>query len=576
MRKYFKLTSVFFLLMALLCVIGSTFAETVKNSSVTGQPPLGAPLFNNLGNYHRPIATKSPLAQRYFDQGMILFYGFESGEAIRSFQEATRLDQTCAMCYWGLALAIGSKMNMPMNGDEQQQAYAAIKKARTLVDPQNIVEKDYIDALFQRYSDSASIPSEKKVTEVISHGATVVTTNKAQDYANAMRKLVEKLPTDLDAKDLFALSLFDVNQWRFWSGGKEQANTAEIIKILESVLAVDPHNIAANHFYIHVIEQSPHPERALDSADFLRNAVPGAEHLLHMPSHIYILTGRYHDACLANQKAMAAFTQYQEDCRAQGFEPVINYLILHNIQFLWYSAAMEGNSTLALNSAKQLTQALPLAWLDKDNYLQLFLPVRYFAEVRFGKWNEILVERKPSSEFQYAVGIWHYARGMADVHLNKLREAEEELAQLQKIARVWPTQKSLVQYGESVLKIGEEVLAANIADRQGQDVAMIVHLKNAVKLQDDMYYTEPPAWYYPVREALGYALLKTDQAASAEAAFKQDLKQYPDNGWALFGLEKSLRAQGKNKEAAQIEQSFKKAWNWADVSLPISDIERAD
>jgi tetratricopeptide (TPR) repeat protein len=552
----------------IICTLIIFFAFPAPSLAENQKIKLEAPLFSNLGSFHHPISTKIALAQQFFDQGLILFYAFESGESIRSFREAIRLDPNCAMCYWGLALALGSKNNMPMNGHEKQDGYAAIKKAEQLVSPDNTIESAYIDALSKRYSSYKIL--DQNPTTAFTHGASLAENNEAKDYAIAMYRVVQMFPKDVDAKSLYVFALFDVNKWHFWSrNGKPEPNTLEIIKTLESIFALDPHNVAANHYYIHVVEQSLHPERALKSADFLSNAVPGAEHLLHMPSHIYFLMGRYHDAVIINQKANEAFKKYQLDCRTQGFEPEINYLYLHNLHFLWSGATMKGQSTLALETAKELVRQIPSSWLEKDNYLQLFIPVLYFAEARFGKWKEIINEQKPDSEFQYAVGIWHYARGMAFAHLNKLNQAENELTQLQEITKQGSVQNNLGTFGEEQLKIAVQVLLATLADKKEQDITMLTHLKKAVELQNNMEYKEPPSWYFPTQEALGYALLKTEHATEAEVIFKQDLKKYPKNAWALFGLAKSLKKLGKHQEANRVEKEFKEAWKYADIVSPI-------
>lgn len=551
-----------------LLVIGSLIAS---NFSFAASPKSVAPLFTNLGNYHHSITTNSSLAQRYFDQGLILFYGFDSGEAIRSFQASIKVDPTCAMCYWGLALALGSRNNMPcmvMNGhSDKQNAYLAIKKARALVSPQNSVEVAYINALSQKHSASDAL--EQYSSKAFTHGASLATNKEALNYADAMHKVVQQFPADLDAKDLYVFALFDVSQWNFWSQGKIQPNTAEIVDTLQSVLTTDPHNVAANHYYIHVIEQSAHPEDALISANFLLNAVPGAEHLLHMPAHIYLLTGRYHEASIANQKAIAAFKQYQEDCRTQGFEPEINYLYQHNYHFLLTAAMMEGRGDLALTTAKQLLRLTPSSWVKSDLYLQLFLPSVYFVEARFGKWNEILNAPEPSRGFSYTQGMWHYARGIAYIHLGKLKNAQKEYALLQQIAKQDPNPNNLSEYGNGQLTIATEVLAATIADYNNQDIVMIKHWENAINIADHLGYKEPPVWYFPVREGLGYALLKLNHNVEAETMFKQELKKYPDDGWALFGLEQSLRTQGKNQDADQIHTAFIEAWRYADIKSPI-------
>lgn len=552
---------------------GVAFLAYADNlSAAANSPKMGAPLFNNLGDYHHPITTQSPLAQRYFDQGLLLFYGFDSGESIRSFQESIHLDPTCAMCYWGLALALGSKNNMPMNGHEKQEAISALKKAQAFVNPKNLKENAYISALSQRYV--SALPAKKNTSYTFCHGASLATKEEAQLYATAMHQVALQFPKDVDAQDLYAFSLFDVNQWHFWQRhGQPYPNTLDIVNTLQSVFTLNPDNIAAHHYYIHVMEQSQHPDKALASANFLREAVPGAEHLLHMPSHIYLLTGRYHEASKANQKAIAAFKQYQVNCLAQGFEPEINYLYQHNIHFLWVSAAIEGRRALALKSAKALVQQTPLPWLKQDNYLQLYLPVPYFAEARFAEWHAILQEKKPPEEYQYVLGIWHYARGVAYLHLNKTHLAENELTQLQQLAKQGPIAKNMDEFGETQLKIAVEELAALLAEKAGKNQKMLTHLEKAVQLQDNMGYKEPPSWYFQTREALAYALLKIGQPAQAEIIFKQSLEQYSQNAWTLFGLEKALRAQNKTNEAAQVEKAFQYAWRYADIPAPIPSIE---
>ncbi|MBI2791822.1 MAG: hypothetical protein HYX61_07680 [Gammaproteobacteria bacterium] len=573
MKQHSSSVFYFFLLSALFWISYSPLGRTKQSPSDTTK--LGAPLFTNLGNSHHPIATQIPLAQRYFDQGLILFYGFDSGESIRSFREAIHLDPNCAMCYWGLALALSSKNNMPLDGHEKQDAFDAIKKAQQHVDPSNVSEKAYIEALSSRLSSVTSSPEKTPENvlvpaDVMYCGGGLSTSKEAQDYANAMREVVQQFPKDIDAKNLYVFSLFDVAKWHFWSReGNPYPNTAEIMKTLDSALAMNPKNIAANHYYIHVVEQSPHPEQALPNADFLLNAVPGAEHLVHMPSHIYLLTGRYYDASVANQKANESLKQYEADCLSQGFKPEINYLYYHNLHFLWASSMMDGQSELAFKAAKELARQIPVNSLKNDSYLQMFLPVIYFTQARFGKLDEILKETQPIAESQYAMGMWHYARGVAYTHLNKIKEAKNELAKLQVITQQKPDKGNFEKFGEDDLRIGEQVLSALLADKVGQNEVMIEHWKKAMKLEDNLGYKEPPAWYFPIREAFGNALLKTHNAVEAEAVFKQDLKQYPNNGWALFGLEKSLRAQGKNKEADDAKQSFQKAWDRADITLPI-------
>ena len=531
---------------------------------------LQAPLFDNLGTFHHPISTKDPLAQRFFDQGLLLFYAFDYGESIRSFREAIRLDPSCAMCHWGLALALSSKTNTPLNGHENQEAFNAIKKAQQIVDPKNPIEKAYINALAKRVT-SKSVSSKKMTGSCCMVGDKLPGSQEALNYAKAMHKVMQQFPNDLDAKNLYVFAIFDVNNWDFFStDGKPKPNTLAIIKVLKEVLRVDPKNIAANHYYIHVLEQSSHPEQALSSANFLRDAVPGAEHLLHMPAHIYFNLGRYQDAIIANQKAIAAIKKYQTNTLTQGFKPEINYLYLHNLQFLWAAASMSGQSALAQKTARELVRETPAAWLKQENYLQSSLPYPYYSEVRFGKWPEILNEAKPADTFQYTIGMWHYARGLANIKLNHIKAAENDLQKLRAIVKQGPIDKNLGSFGLDQLNIALHILEAAFAEKKENNRAMLEHLKKAVQIEDNIGYREPPAWYFPTREALGYALLKKGRFAEAAIAFELDLKKYPNNGWALFGLAKTMQQLGRKAEANRLEKAFKASWQHADIATPPS------
>src|SRR3990167_1706849 len=542
-----------------------------SNISIASDQTLKAPQFNNLGSFHHEVSTKIPLAQRFFDQGFVLFYGFEWGESISSFKEATRLDPHCGMCYFGLALALGNKINAPLTGHEYSDAQMAIRKALLLKAYETPAEQDYIKALSLRFQHAPKIST--KVGSFSCHTSSSKhdesTPKEMIAYSNAMKKITEKYPNDNDAKALYAYALFNRISWNFWdANGKINPLTPGMIKTLKSIFAKDQLNIGGNHYFIHVIEQSSQPEEALDSANRLKTLVPGSEHLVHMPTHIYFLTGRYHQGTESNLQAIEAFKQYHKTCYAEGFEPEINYLYFHNYDFLRTTAIMEGRRKLALSAANQMVDKPFSTWLANEPTLQWFIPIPYFVEARFGTWKELFDEPMPKSEYQYALGMWHYVQGMALAHTDHIKDSEKELSSLKKIIAKGKTESNLGKSGHNLLKIASEILSATIANFQGNEKSTLTHLKLAAKIQHDMGYHEPPDWYFPVKEILGDAYLKWNHPAKAVAMYNQDLKQYPKNGWALDGLAQALRKQGKNNAADQIEQQFKEAWKYADIPAP--------
>lgn len=530
-----------------------------------------APLFNNLGSFHFPISTTVPLAQRFFDQGLILYYSFEWGESIRSFRESTRLDPHCGMCFWGLALALGDKNNAPMNGHEYQDAKSAIEQALLLKQYETKVEQDYIQALANRFQHTA----KKLATKTFSCHPFNPESDKSSNqellaYENAMKKMIASYPNDNNAKALYVYALFDSLDWKFWDASfKINPRTPQMIDLLQSILSKEPLHIGANHYYVHVLEQSPEPIKANDSAKRLETLVPGSEHMVHMPTHIYFLTGRFHDATNSNLNAIAAYQQYNHTCEQQGFAPEINYLYLHNYDFLRTTAAMEGNKTMALKATQELLKPPFAAWLAKEPSLQWFIAVSYFVKARFGMWQEILNEKAPSPQYQYALGMWHYVRGLADVKNNKIKDAEDESHKLAALIQKGPSSSNLGRGGVNLLMIAANILNATIADARDDENATIAYLNGALKIQHDMGYHEPPDWYFPVKEALADAYLKWNHPKEALELYQQDLQQYPKNGWALFGLAKSLKANGQEKAAQDIESEYKQAWRHADIAAPI-------
>ncbi len=538
------------------------------------ETPLHAPLFDNLSTYHHPISTSVPLAQRFFDQGLVLYYGFEWGESIRSFKEAARLDPTCSMCYWGLALALGSKINAPILGNEYQEAKNAIEKALSLKNHTTPIESAYIHALSLRFQHKPKkiIPTTSTFSCHIS-SATFDTSSKQEisNFANALKQMIKKYPEDNDIKALYAFALFDVNGWAFWSiNGEIKPNTSAAIEALKSILKNDPYHIGGNHYYIHIIEPSPKPENALESANHLRTLVPGSEHLVHMPAHIYFLTGRYHDGSESNAQAITVFKHYNKTCRDQGFEPEINYLYFHNFDFLRTTAMMEGRKQLALSAARDMLEEPFPTWLSNELSLQWFIPIPYYVEARFAMWDDLLKEVKPAEKYKYAIGMWHYARGIAFINKGDLKNAKKESFELNAIIHKGPTENTLEKNGINLLKIANLILNATVASHEGKEQIMFTYLKDAEKIQYNMGYHEPPDWYFPVTEALADAYLQWNHPKRAKAMYKKVLHQYPKNGWALYGLAKSQRALGENQDAARIEKEFKQAWQYAGIPLPIS------
>ena len=523
-----------------------------------------APLLEGLGNHHHQITTDSPEAQRFFDQGLILSYGFNHKEAERSFREAARLDPECAMCYWGIALVLGPNINTKMFDEAVAPAYEAAQKALELSGKASEKERAYVLALIERYGP-APVADRSSLDK---------------NYAKAMGELSKRYPGDLDAATLYAESLMDLHPWDFWkTNGEMKEWTPEIVTTLERVLNRDPYHPGANHFYIHAIEASKNPERAAAAADRLNNLVPVAGHLVHMPSHIYIRVGRYHDGSLVNEAAIKADDEYIAQCRAQGVYPLA--YVPHNHHFLWATTTMEGRSERAIEAARNTAARVDQTMMRKPGLgtLQHYSAIPYYALIRFGKWEEILAEPAPAADLVYPTGVYHYARGMALARTSRFDEAQGELEKVREIAAN-PVLDSVTIWGNnatsSLMNIASEVLAGELAASQGEYGVAVDHLKKAVEIEDSLIYDEPPDWFFPVRHSLGAVLLEAGRPADAEKVYREDLAKFPDNGWSLFGLMKSLEAQSRTQEAASVKGRFQKAWAEADIPLTASRLKMED
>ncbi|GAA6623891.1 hypothetical protein [Scytonema sp. NUACC26] len=564
-KKFILFTLSLLITIGLLTYPTKLFGQVLANepSSISTQGThLSVPLLKNIGNYHHPISTSSKLAQRYFDQGLVLAYGFNHAMSVRSFQEATRLDPNCAMCYWGLALVQGPNINAPMDAKVIPSASQALQKAVDLSKNASEKERAYINALTKRYS---SQPVEDRKPLDIA-------------YANAMREVQKRYRDDLDAVTLFAEALMDTMPWNYWTrDGKPNPGTNELLATLDYVLKRNPNHPGALHLHIHAVEASPHPEQGVKSADGLRNLVPGAGHLVHMPGHIYIRVGRYHDAVVANQKAIAADKQSMSltPCHTKALYE-LGY-VPHNYHFLLAGAMMGGEGQLAIQTARVTSAIADRQVMRQPGFgtLQHYYVLPLYTLTKFGKWDEILKEPAPDADLTYPNGIWHYARGMAFTAKGQLQQAAEELEKVRAIAAdpalekvtVWDINSTV-----NLMKIASEVLAGELAAKQKDYTQAIARLRTAVSLEDNLRYDEPATWSSPVRQSLGAVLLEANRIQEAETVYREDLERYPENGWSLFGLTKSLDAQGKTKEARLVQKRFEKAWKYADITLVASRV----
>jgi tetratricopeptide (TPR) repeat protein len=545
-----------------LAMAGAAFAQTPSHKHYESSPeaakpgPGGelAPRLQNLGAHAFPVTTKSRKAQAFFNQGINLAYGFNHAEAGRAFREAARLDPDCAMAHWGQALVLGPNINVPMSADDEPKAYEAAQKAAALKAKASPRERAYIDAVAQRYSGKAADRSARD-----------------RAYAAAMKDVVRRYPNDLEAATLYAESLMDLRPWNYWTpDGHPYEETPEIVGSLERVLARNPSHPGANHLYIHAVEATKEPEKAEAAADRLLKLVPGAGHLVHMPSHIYQRVGRYADAAASNVAAIAADEDYIAQCRAQGLYPMVYYP--HNIHFLWYAATAEGRSQVAIDAARKMAAKVDDEMLVAVPLTAAFKVVPYYALSRFGRWDDVLSEPAPADKHVYLKGVWHYARGLALAAKGQLDDAEKELVEVKRIAADPALNYTLLSpnTAAAVFAPAPDVLAGDVAAKRKDYDKAIAHLERAVRIEDSLVYTEPEEWHYPARQALGAVLLEAGRAKEAETVYWDDLRRHADQGWSLFGLAQALRAQGKQEQAADVQRRFDKAWGRADVKLSAS------
>jgi tetratricopeptide (TPR) repeat protein len=538
----------------LLRVVGVAAAVALAWGGQADAAVAEVPLYDNLGHHHHAVSTRVPQAQRYFDQGLRLYYAFNHAEAIRAFREAARLDPGCAMCYWGTALALGPNINLPMDEAAGTAAYAALRQAQAVAPRATPREQALIAALAQRY---APVPPEDRAALDAA-------------YSRAMKAVVERYPEDLEARVLYAESLMVLSPWQYWErDGSPRPATPELLAQLEHVMAANPRHPGANHFYIHAVE-AVQPARAVAAAERLATLMPGAGHVVHMPAHIYIRVGRYLDAITANEHAVHADERYIRD-QQPAFGIYVAGYYPHNYDFLAFAASMIGRAGQAIGAAEKIATLVP-AELAKEpgmSYLQHHQTRHLQMKVRFGRWDDILREAAPPEEQPHARAIWHYARGRALAARGDVPGAEAALARVRATAadpRVVPLRLEFNTAG-AVLAIAADVLAGHIAAAKGDFGAAVDRLRRAVRLEDDLVYGEPPDWTVPVRQELGAVLLRAGRPAEAERAFREDLGRFPENGWSLHGLARALRIQGRVPEADAVAARFSKVWQGGAADL---------
>jgi len=520
-----------------LLPLALTFAQP------SGEKPVE--LLKGMGAWRHPIATQNPAAQKYFDQALALAYGFNRYEALRSFRKVTELDSQAIMGYWGMAMAQGPYINMDGDGSYDLKGACAAIEAGRKVAGAPAREREYLDAV-----------------------ATWCPEYRPAAYIEAMRVLSERYPDDLDALTIYADSLMIPTRWHWYGAdGTPAAGVSAAERALEQVLRRWPQHPGANHYYIHAVESSPTPERAIPSAQRLMGIVPGAGHMVHMPGHIWLATGDWETAASVNERAAAVDREYFAVTNVTGGTYTAYYL--HNLDFIRYARSMQGRKADALRAAEALEAANAAMTQAMPGMADAVYPVVLFTHLRFQDWNYLMRLPKPDAKRKVGVVFWHYSRAMALAARNEGAAAAREKEAFEGArSAVWVDQPWGQNKAGEMLALASETLAARLAAPR----EAVAHWQRAVAMQDALTYDEPPAWYYPLRESLGAALLRSGQANEAERVFREGVKRSPRNGRMLFGLLESLKAQNKNEAADAVRREFDASWAKADVALRVEDL----
>jgi tetratricopeptide (TPR) repeat protein len=548
----FRTKAAFGIALATLFVTGPLRADGGWSSSLSSLAE-GAQIFPDLGEFHRGFTSVPKNAQAYFDQGMRLAYGFNHDEATRSFARAAALAPSCAMCFWGVALTLGPNYNAPMLPDRARVTWEALGRAEALAKTASPVEQALITALAKRYTSATSLPPPAQHVNDIA-------------YANAMRDVARRFPKDVDVLVLFAESLMDVRPWKLWTNaGKPAPDTLTLVATIERALMLSPDHPGANHYYIHALEAA-HPERATRSADKLAALMPGAGHIQHMPAHIYQRVGRYFDAVLANRRAIAVDKAYLAKTKPPGY---YGMYLGHNYGFLAYAASMIGLSAESIDAARAAAEAVPSSMLDMAPGMDFFAAAPTFAQVRFGRWQDLLQAPAPPARYVVLSAIHHHGRGMAQASLGHLDEATSELAALEKLAAGYSADMIAgnINSARNIASIAASAVRGRIAEKRGRSEDAIAAYRAAVAVEDQLGYNEPADWPNPMRHFLGAALLDAGRAQEADTVYVEDLRRNPDNGWSLFGRWQALTKLGRLDDAKKVKAAFDRVWAHADITL---------
>ncbi|MFG0276230.1 MAG: hypothetical protein ACF8QF_14365 [Phycisphaerales bacterium] len=533
----------------LACIRALAGAIAIGAASLAGAQ---APLFDGMGDHTRAVSTDDELAQRYFDQGLVWMYAFNHDEAIRSFTEAARLDPNLAVAWWGVALCHGPHINFPMvPPDRAKAAWDALQKAVALIDHASPVEADLIRALEHRYAMPQ--PEDRSELDIA--------------YASAMYDLYRKYPDDLDIGTMAVEALMDLQPWDLWNDdGTPKGRTNHIIDMLEGIRAKNPDHPGANHLYIHCVEASPDPYRGLDAADRLRAAVPAAGHLLHMPSHIDVQTGRWPQATIANERAQVADTAYRKISGTQGLWAMY---MAHNDHMRAFANMMQGRSADSIDAAQAMVAAVPDEFIRESGvFVDPYMGVVFEVQMRFGKWDDILAYPEPPAELPITRALWRYTRAVAYAAKGEISNAEAERARFHEACAEVPEDAIMgINPAAKILIIAGHMLEGEIHLAQGDLDASIEELRKAVAVEDTLMYMEPPDWIQPVRHTLGAVLAKAERWEEAEAVHRKDLEHWPENGWSLYGVANALEKQGKTADAAPYRERFEAAWSNADITI---------
>jgi len=558
MRRFAVLPRFWFLVLGLAALglaapLGVRLALRTDPAAAEPGPP---PLLDGLGDYHRPVTSTDETARACFDQGLALYYGFNDEEANRAFRHAAELDPGFALAWWGVALSLGPNINNPtMDEEASKSAHEAAQQAMAHRDAASPVERDLIEALSKRYAWPA--PEDRHDLD--------------RAYAEAMKAVWAAHPGDPDAGALCAESMMDLRPWDLWTPeGKAQPGTEEIVSVLEAVLAAHPDHVGANHFYIHTMEASPTPEKALPSAERLGSLEPGVGHLVHMPSHIYTRLGRYAETVAANRAAIAADRAYL--ARAGWNPPFYTFYRAHNFHFLAYAAMFTGQKAVAMQAAREMEEAIPLELVRAyPDFIEGYLAVPVHVMVRFGMWEDLLKEPEPAEDMLVTRAFWRYGRTVALSSLGRTEEAAEEFDAFEKAYAAVPESRLIGNNtARVVLAVAEPMAEGELEYRRGNVDHAFELLREAVRLDVELRYDEPWGWMQPVRHALGALLLEQGRVSEAETVYREDLAIHPGNGWALKGLEECQRRAGRTAEADATHERFVKAWANSDIAIHAS------